>query len=453
MRIGIPAAALLMVAPLATATAPAVSTTMAHYSVSPVAIRATLPSVKPSSAAAPEIQITPEECLESFGYACQTPDSIRAAYDIPDTIGGKPAGTGQTIVIVTAFGSPTIASDLATFNADFALPDADLSVYYPSGQVTADISDDNQAGWAQETSLDVEWAHAIAPGAKIALVVSPSDSNDDLYVAQRYAIERRLGNVLSLSFGEPEALIHGNSADQAQLHALYMAAQRAGMTVVAASGDYGSDNGFGRANFAYPASDPLVTAVGGTTLFDGLNVRGPQETVWGDLHGCPFGCADGPYGATGGAPSYLYGKQGSDVAYDANPYTSYVVELGFYDDPDLDGTYFVGGTSAGAPQWAAIVAGLNQSSGRSLGYINDDLSSWAGRGALDDITSGDNETPTYSRGFSAGRGWDVPTGWGTPDVGDIMKQVNPRVSFTWKWRGPSWSWWPGYASFIRSYRH
>jgi len=404
-----------------------------HAVLESVSVRAGVPS----DATPEEIDITPADCLSDYGYACQTPDSVQSAYDIPDTIGGRPAGSGRTIVIVSPYGSPTIASDLAAFDDDFGLPSTHLSVLYPGGPVDFDPTDQDELGWAGETSLDVEWAHAVAPGADIDLVVAASDADDDLVRAEQYAIDHHLGDVLSLSFGEPEALIRGDSADQDQAHSAYLTARRLGMTVVAAAGDNGSDNGLGTPNPSFPASDPLVTAVGGTTLFAGTGVAGPRETTWGDLHGCPFGCAAGPFGATGGAPSRLTGKAGTDVAYDADPYTGFVVQEGFYPDPSLDGTYFVGGTSAGAPQWAGIVADLDQAAGHDLGSLESSLPAWAARGGLSDITVGDNETPTYQRGYSAGRGDDVPTGYGTPDVATLLELVSSRPTFGWT-AFPSW---------------
>lgn len=366
----------------------------------------------------------PSDCLAATGgeFACQTPQSIRAAYNIPGTINGAPAGTGQTIVIVDAFGSPTAASDLATFSTAFGLPQADLSIHYPGGKPTWN-GRGTQLGWAQETSLDIQWAHAVAPGAKIALVVAANDHGTSLDNAVRYAVDNKLGNVLSMSYGEPENLIHGNSAQQSQAHKTFVKAAAQGMSVFASSADAGSDNGAGYENFSLPAADPLVTAVGGTNLFAGSGLPEPQETVWGDFANCPTNCADGPFGATGGAPSLLTDKQGSDVAYNGSVYTGVLTYLGMMGG-DANGFYFFGGTSAGSPQWAGIAADIDHATGSKLGSVNNYAQSWAGSGLLYDVTEGSNSTPTFSGGYSATTGWDAPTGWGTPDVGSIIASLS-----------------------------
>lgn len=362
--------------------------------------------------------LTPAQCVAQAGVACQTPDSIRSAYNIPSTINGMPAGTGQTVVIVDAFGSPTLRQDLATFSSTFGLPAPNLNVFYPSGKPTYNGSA-NQQGWAEETSLDVQWAHAVAPGATIDLVIAPSNYGNALNIAQRYAVQHHLGNVMSMSFGEPEYLIHANSSQVAQSHKIYQQATAQHMSIFASSADDGSDNGAGYPNFNYPASDPLVTAVGGTNLWVDSGTDNPRETVWGDFADCPLTCQYGPIGATGGAPSLITSKPGSDVAYNASVYTGVLTYLGFLGG-DNNGFYFFGGTSAGSPQWAALTADVDQAVGHSIGSINQYEQQWATSGVLYDVTEGSNSTPTYTGGYSAAAGYDRPTGYGTPDVGKII---------------------------------
>ena len=387
------------------------------YTVDPIAVKSGLST----GATSPALSLTPAECLAETGFACQTHDSIRAAYDIPATIDGVPAGTGQTIAIIDAFGSPTAASDLAAFSQTFGLPAADLTVYYPGGKPTW-TGKGTQTSWAQETSLDLQWAHAVAPGAKIALVVAANDSGASIDTAEKYVADNHLGTVLSMSYGVPDSAIKNANANNGQTQQgekALAAAAAAGISVFASSGDSGSDNGAGYANFAYPASDPNVTAVGGTNLWKGSGLDEPNETVWDDDTACPLDCSQGAFGVTGGAPSLFDAKKGSDVAYNASVYTGVLTYLGFL-GADNSGLYFMGGTSAGAPQWAALTADVMQATGRTVGNVGTLAKSWAAQGLLDDVTVGDNATTTFSGGFPATAGWDAPTGWGTPDVGKII---------------------------------
>ncbi|MGN6425688.1 MAG: S53 family peptidase [Leifsonia sp.] len=401
-------------APATAATAP---DTSGIYTVHPIVEKAALAT----SALTPSF--TPADCLAQTGgrVACQTPETIRAAYDIPATIGGVPAGTGQTVVIVDAFGSPTVASDLATFSQTFGLPAPHLTVYYPGGKPTWN-GRGTQTGWAEETSLDVQWAHAVAPGANIALVIAANDHGASIDNAVRYAVDNRLGNVLSMSYGEADYLIaspHANNGQTTQAQKSFAKAAAAGMSLFASSGDDGSDNGAGYPNFGFPASDPNVTAVGGTNVWAGSGLNAPHDTVWGDYADCPLTCAFGVVGETGGAPSLFLPKGGSDVAYNASVYTGVLTYLGFLGG-DANGFYYFGGTSAGSPQWAALTADAIQAVGHTVGNVSHYAQGWAASGILFDVTQGSNATPTYTGGYSATAGWDRPTGWGTPDVGRII---------------------------------
>ena len=153
--------------------------------------------------------------------------------------------------------------------------------------------------------------------------------------AQQYAIDHHLGNVMSLSFGIPEGDLNGNNGNngqQNQAHQGYLAAKAAGITVLASAGDSGANNGLSFLNALYPASDPLVTGVGGTNLFLADNGTYEGETVWNDSDPtlCPFGCTAGIFGATGGAPSLLYpGRTTADVGYNASVYTGVLTFISF----------------------------------------------------------------------------------------------------------------------------
>ena len=412
-------AAGLALATAAPSLAEAAPTGTGDYTVRPVMIKADISAKKPSALP------TPAECLAELGFACNTPQTIRDAYDIPATINGKPAGTGRTIAIVDAFGSPTAQSDLDTFSATMGIPSTTLRIFHPTGAAHYKNTDLIN-GWASETSLDVQWAHAIAPGATIDLVVASTPAGDVMNQAIKYATDTLHADAVSMSFGSPEGWLtgrNGNKIHYKDAAKIIASGTANGTTYIASSGDSDSDNGLGFANYAYPASDSNVTSVGGTNLFSNLTKSLPAETVWNDFDGCPFGCAQGQFGGTGGAPSVITNKGGSDVSYDGSVYTGVLVEMTFNPDPAQHGLYFVGGTSAGSPQWAAIAADLDQSVGHRLGNLRPSLSSWAAAGALRDVTVGDNKSQTYSAGFSAKAGWDVPTGWGSPDVGRLLDQV------------------------------
>ncbi|MCL2542060.1 MAG: S53 family peptidase [Nocardioidaceae bacterium] len=385
-----------------------------QWSVHPEQIKAPFAGSKP--AALP----TPSQCLSDYGLACYTPTDIRSAYDIPDTVGGKPAGTGETIMIVDAYGSPTAQADLDTFSSTMGIPSTTLNIYTPEGAPDWSNPDTNEYGWAGETSLDVQWAHAVAPGAKIDLVVAP-DNMESLDASMRWGISHLNPDTVSMSYGDPE-FDWDNAAKQVyrQDSGSYAQAVRSGTTVFASAGDDWSDNGNGSENFASPADDANVVAVGGTNLNDGLDPNVPNETVWNDYDGCLYGCTNGSFGGTGGAPSIMTSKRGNDVSYDASVYTSVLVYEGFHADPSANSFYFTGGTSSSSPQWAALTADIDQAVGRRLGNIRPDLAGWAARGGLRDVTTGDNASATFSGGYAAGRGWDVPTGYGTPDVGKLI---------------------------------
>lgn len=384
---------------------------------------------------------TPSQCVARIGLACYTPALIRKAYDIPDGWTGK----GQRIVVVDAYGSPTVRADLDVFSQTFGLPKADLNVYYPGGAPQTSTAHRGQPlSWAGETSLDVQWAHAIAPDATINLVVAPNNYGNALNVAVKYAVDHDLGDVLSMSYGADEAAIKGkgNNLQLQQSHANFAAAADKGISLFASSGDDGASNGGPALAAGYPASDPLVTAVGGTNLFASDTGAYQGETVWGDEASCavhqPFGCTLGPIGATGGAPStvfpvpaYQAGVNGnamrttSDVSYNASVYTSVFVYEGFNANPDDNGFYFYGGTSSGSPQWAAIGALADQQAGHRLGALNPALYA-IGTGAthalaFHDVTSGNNAW--QGPGLDAKVGYDDPTGLGSPDVSNLVGQL------------------------------
>ncbi|HXC75615.1 MAG TPA: S53 family peptidase [Candidatus Acidoferrum sp.] len=427
------------------------SASAASLNSSPISYQANPPAKfgVPASKAA---FVTPSFCVANFGLACYTPAEIRTGYDIP----AADTGAGQTIVIVDAYGSPTVRQDLQVFDATFGLPDPTLNIIYPGGAPTYNPQQHHsEIGWAEETSLDTQWAHAIAPAATIDLVIAANNQGDVLNNAEEYAVSHHLGNVMSMSFGAPEGEIKGagNNLQLAQADKIYQQAAQERISVFASSADSGATNGcvvpppgpaqcFNSPNASYPASDPNVTAVGGTDLFLADDGTYQSEYVWNDSvpATCPFGCTQGIFGATGGAPSSIFpapsyqaGVTGqsmrttSDVAYNASVYTSVLVYLGFNGLPGGTGFYFFGGTSEGAPQWAAIAALADAQAGRALGFLNPALyaigtNSTQYAADFQDITVGNNGLNGYP-GFAAQTGYDLPTGWGSPNVANLISTL------------------------------
>lgn len=371
---------------------------------------------------------------------CYSPPFIRAAYNFPSDLNGA----GQTIVIVDAFGSPTIKHDLAVFDAAFGIPaPPSFTVECPQGCPTfASRNNHDEIGWSIETSLDVEWAHAMAPGAKIVLVVASTNSGNAINNAEKFAIAKYPGSVMSQSFGVPEFLVHANNAQIMQGHLNYIEAANRKITVLASTGDGGGSNGATIANAGFPASDPLNLAVGGTEGLPyptGLVVSGGygDEQVWNENDP-----ADGLVAATGGAPSLIFpvppfqsglnltSRTIPDISYNAAVSGGVLVFWSALGGNTV-GFYIVGGTSAGTPQWAAIIALANQYSAAQghgpLGYVNPAIYALAGSSAygtdFHDITVGNNKLGDVLPGFSAATGYDFATGWGTPNVAKLIPDL------------------------------
>ena len=267
------------------------------------------------------------ECEQSIHIACYNPAQIQRAYNLPALYSRGITGKGATIVIIDPYGSPTMASDLRNFDSTEGVPDPpSLRVIKPAGKVPAfDPNNANMVGWASETTLDVEWAHTIAPGARILLVETPGGgktgtvSMDQIVRAEKYVIRHHLGSVISQSFVATEQAI--GSAAITSLRGAYLAASAGHVTVLAGSGDSGA-TGFESDQERYythpvtswPASDPLVTAVGGTRLnLDANGNRNSADTVWNDTYSRTANqLVNGDNGpnplAGGGGKSVIFGR-------------------------------------------------------------------------------------------------------------------------------------------------
>lgn len=383
---------------------------------------------------------TDASCRANVGVPCYSPDEIRNAYGLTSMIDAGFTGLGQTIVLIESYGSPTIVADLQVFDQGYGLPDPpSIKVISPIGTVPFDpTAIPDQIGWAFETSLDVEWAHALAPSANIVVLTSPVDETEgvqgmpEFLALEKYALDHHLANIISQSWGATENTLFTPSGRQvfANFQEFYQRAQREHVTVLASTGDFGSTDpeldGVTLYPFpvvSFPASSPLVTAVGGTSLFADTSGNYQYETAWQDGGGGISQVFHEPdYQKDSLSPQMqttLGGYRGiPDVSFNADGNTPVLVYLSFL-GPAAAGYYFIGGTSEGSPTWAGIVADLNQFAGHPLGFLNSRLYALSRRDRIydffHDVTMGNNSIAGVP-GYSAVPGWDPATGWGTPDL-------------------------------------
>ena len=455
------------------------------------------PPATSAASAAPRIAVTPdairlpgqprrapfttEQCEETEAIACYSPDQIRAAYHLPALYARGITGAGETIVVVDSFGSPTIRSDLATFDQKFGYPaPPKFQILAPAGQIPAfDPNNSNMTSWAGETTLDVEYAHALAPGASILLVETPTSENEgtsgfpQIVQAEQYVVDHGLGDVISQSFSATEATF-ASYAEIQPLRAAYLDAASHHVTVLAASGDEGATdytaNGsdfYTRRVTSWPDSDPLVTGIGGTQL---LESGGRYTSVaWNDTYNTASdeywgGSTDPDPLASGGGtseyfarPSYQDGVEAvtgasrgvPDISMSAACNGAVNVYSSFANGPA--GWSLTCGTSEATPEFAAIVALADQVAGHPLGLLNPALYALLAQRApgLVDVTAGNNSvsfnqgaasqgaasqgTPAGSQGaaatlhtvtgYQAGQGYNLVTGVGTVNASEFVYEL------------------------------
>jgi subtilase family serine protease len=410
-------------------------------------------------------------CL-AIGRRCFTAKAMENSYNLPPLYAAGDAGQGVTIAIIDSFGNPNMASDLANFDTQMGLQhmcgepgqacgpgiptfqhlfwNGKTEVKSPPANSHGTGSQDRNA-WTVETSLDVEWAHAIAPEANIINVTTdPAETQGvqgfpTMMDAEQFIVDTHQATVITQSFGAVE---EGFSSTQAlmNLRHAFISAAADGVTVLASSGDGGSANSkktpvknpttvpFPTVN--WPASDPLVTAVGGTYL-----CTNPVTGVGVDSTDAPANCQARPgvreigWIDSGGGFSHVFatpayqdtlpagstaisGMRGvPDVAFQASSRTGPLV----YDTaPGAGGWFIVGGTSCSSPQFAGVVAIADQIAGHGLGQINPTLYQLADGPNYGtyfyDVTTGNNQADTSIQGYPATTGWDPVTGLGTPNA-------------------------------------
>ena len=354
-------------------------------------------AARPSALAA-ESPFTPAQISHAYGF-----DRLPAL-----SSGAAANGAGQTIAIVDASDAPTLAADVSVFDAAFNLPQFNVK----GGPTLTKVNENGGANlpaadpdWAIEIALDVEWAHAMAPGANILLVEAASDNLSDLLAATDTA-RRSPACPWSPSVG-------GRRNSRRRRNSIPISPRPPDIRACRSS----PPRATGGAPATWPATSPNVLAVGGTSL-QTLDAAGTYRSETGWSYG------GGGLSLYEPEPSYQLSVQHSgaratpDVAYVADPNTGVYV-YNSTGDADSTGWLAVGGTSAGAPQWAAILAVANQ--GRAALHLAPLCAAPAdvyqlAAADFHDVTSGFN-------GFWAGPGYDLVTGRGTPAVNRLLPDL------------------------------
>ena len=415
---------------------------------------------------------TEADCF-SAGRRCFTPASMQESYNLTSLINSGDNGKGYTIAIIDSFGNPNMASDLANFDTQMGLPHmcgepgqacgtgipTFQHVFWNGNTQVKTPPANNSFGsqardaWTVETALDVEWAHAIAPMANILNVTTdPAETQGvqgfpAMMNAEQFIVDNHQATVITQSFGAVEEGF-GSTQSLLNLRHAFISAAANGVTVLASSGDGGSANStrtptknpttvpFPTVN--WPASDPLVTAVGGTYLctnpttgmgIDNIDppancdvTPGVRERGWIDSGGgfSHVFAIPGYQGAlpAGSTPNTSGMRGVPDVGFQASARTGPLV----YDTaPGAGGWFIVGGTSCSSPEFSGIVAIADQIAGHGLGQINPTLYKLAAdpvKYATDfyDVTTGNNQADPSIPGYPATTGWDPVTGLGTPNA-------------------------------------
>jgi subtilase family serine protease len=445
---------------------------------------------------------TAAQCV-SVGRRCFTPQSTRAAYNLQPLYDAGSDGRGMTIAIVDSYGSDTMAHDLHVYNQAFGVASmcGEEGVTCAPGMPTFSqlhlqgspatkappakskgTGLENKSAWALEVALDVETSHAMAPGANILLVTTPTAETlgvqgfTQMMAAEQYVVDHHLAQVISQSFASAEDAF-GSTQSLLNLRHAFISAAQNGVTVLGSSGDGGTANGkkspvggpnagsvFPFPTVEWPASDPLVTGVGGTYLCTDATATSGRVV---DSLNPPAKCQANPGVAevgwtfSGGGFSHVFAKPdyqsvlptGStpidtmrgvpDIGLQASAGTGALVFLSLPPDglsglicgavPCSTGWYDIGGTSLSAPQWAGLVAIADQINGGGLGLINPGLyrigadpSRYAA--GFYDVTTGNNTADPTVRGYPATTGWDPITGLGTPNAAALLPDLVAAVN-------------------------
>jgi kumamolisin len=368
------------------------------------------------------------------GPGFHTPSDMRQAYNVNPLYTAGLDGTGQTIGIIGC--DSFLDSDIASFDQWFGLPNVSVN------RVTVDDGAQTQG---PETTLDLEWSQAIGPSAALLFYGFSTAGNCSfgalLDTMSKVVSDNRAG-IVNISLGACEDL-YSSSGYLVPLENEFAAAAALGQGVFVASGDSGAYAPPCPSNVpkvSYPASSAFVTAVGGTTLLASLNGTYQSESAWGSTTEC-----NGPCGTGGGISTAISepawqssasilstgGKRGvPDIAWNADPATGNYIFFTLSNAIGCTGKCGgVGGTSIASPQWAGLAALANQAAGKRVGQWAPLLYSKAvlarqTSGACapyHDVTAGNNLN------YQAGPGWDLTTGWGSPNAYRLLEAIVPTI--------------------------
>lgn len=379
------------------------------------------------------------QCRTTWGINCYNPLQYRQAYDLNPLYRAGVTGKGRTIVVVDSFGSPTIQHDLDVYSAQWGIRSSTVQVVRWGGVPPFDPTNPDHTGWAGESTLDVEMAHAVAPDARIVLVETGVAETEgvtglpEMMDAEKYMIDHGVGDVITQSFGATENTFPGfDKGDFSSIRKLRYAFQdaaRNGVTVLASSGDGGATDAMadGATDYPYPvnswpSADPLVTSIGGTQLhLDDAGNRTAPDSVYND-----FGAGGGGRSHVFGRPAYQNGVSGVVGARRGTPDISMAAAVDggawVYSsfDPTATGWDVYGGTSEAAPLFSGIIALADQLGGHRVGDIHQALyapaEGGAGRTGVVDVADGTNTTYDGVTGYTAVKGYDMATGVGTLDA-------------------------------------
>ena len=330
------------------------------------------------------------------------PADFMGLYGTSEAIQNGANGTGTVIAIVDAYGDPAINSDVANFDSYYGLPSINLTVNGNGG---------SNSGWAMETALDVEWAHAMAPGANIKLQLTQSTSDSYMFDAVNSLVSSsNPPNVISLSWGGPETTFYSN---------IFAAAVAKGIEVYASTGDYGAYNQGSSLSVNYPASDPNVVAVGGTEVYYNT-VQGTNQYYEYGWSGSGGGYStlfpEPSYQVNAGIPDPSGNRTIPDVSLDASNKSPVMIYEG-------GSPLSVYGTSVASPMMAAIASvalneGYNLNNNALYSLYNTSNPARYNLAFHDIYLSGNN-------GYSVQPGWDAVTGLGSinfQNFADIFSQ-------------------------------